>query len=281
MSTAKSTVKSKPSRKKEGVVKKMREFDMSPAGKVVYYPDFEGLPIPEGSKLTKELIKNAVDGMKNFNACAWYAKETDILPDRIKASHTACHAGLNDTYKNSWYLDLVKWNPLTKDSIPNAKKIYQMLVSKDSPWADALENAYILWDKEEDRLLGIYLENFGKDIPKDCFRLFINLMIAIRCVSEHRSMRDSWKLKKPPTNTLLGWFISLDLVIMGHDWASRHGRDKSWLKDLFLKRHSLKAYGGKDAVSSYGNSVYKGGNGLNATVDDIIEVEKEMGYASV
>lgn len=276
--TKKSTVKSKPSERKM-----LLEFDMSPACKVLNYPDFEGFPEREDNKLTRAILKNTVDAAQKFGLCAWYSNSTGLVGDADQAVpiYTACHAGLHSDYKNSWYLDLVIWSKLSQAQKPMAKKIYKMLVSKDSPWADALENAYILWHPEEDRLLGIYVDNFGKDIPKGCFKLFINLMIAIRCVSEHRYMRDAWKEKVKPTKTFLGWFVFLSGSNgYGHDWPHIGARGKSWVKKLFSKQHDLSFYKGADSISSYCNSVFHGDKDHEGcTLEMVTEVEKERNYA--
>ncbi len=280
MLTSKSTVKSKPSKKAS---KKMatKEFDMTPAGKVIYYPHLAGLPIRNGSKLTLNHIVKAIESVTADGAwCSWYSTEIWTTNVKCSAGYTACHAGLNDSFENSFYLDLINWQKLAEKSIPNAKKIYDMLVSKDSPWADAIQNAYLIYNEEGDRLLGIYMEDLGRDVPEGCRRLFVNLLIALRCVSEHRAHRDAYAAKANPFGTLLGWFINASIDSgYGHNWTYYNEKGASWIKKLFGKQHSNAKYPKqKDVFSSYCNGVFFGEGAEMVGADLIKKVEKELGY---
>lgn len=281
MSTTKSTALSKPSKKT--VKKKMttkKEFDMTPAGRIVYYPHLAGLPIPPDSKLTIKHIVDAVEVAKKRNWCSWYTREEWTDNEKCRA-YTACHADLkNAGYEDSFYLDLVNWQKLPEAAIPNAKKIYNMLVSKDSPWADALENVYLIYNEEGDRLLGVYSEQLGRDIPKGCRRLFVNFLIALRCVSEHRTSRDAYK-ENNTFKTLLGWFIYTSVACgFGHNWIHYGVRGRDWVRKLFLKQHSLEQYGReRDCFTSFCNSVYLGTKEDHEKLEESIkEVEKELNY---
>lgn len=252
---------------------------MTPAGKVVYYPHLAGLPINPKSKLTIQHIVDAIANAAKTNWCSWYTTEEWTNMASCHAGYTACHAGLNNTFADSFYLDLINWQRLAEKSIPNAKKIYDMLVSKDSPWADALENAYLIYNEEGDRLLGIYLEELGRDVPKGCRRLFVNLLIALRCVSEHRSHRDAYA-KANPFSTFLGWFIQASLDSgYGHNWIFYQEKGKTWVQKLFKKEHSVQKYkGDPDKFTSYCNGVFFGEGADGVSSDMIKEVEKELGY---
>ncbi len=259
-----------------------KEFDMTPAGKIVYYPHLAGLPIREGSKLTHAKIVAAIAAAstdEDGDWCSWYTYENWTDEKNCYARYTACHAALNDGFAKSFYLDLINWQKLAEKSVPNAKKIYDMLVSKDSPWADALVNAYLIYNEEGDRLLGLYLEDLGRDVPEGCRRLFVNLLIALRCVSEHRACRDAWA-KPNPFSTLLGWFIDTSIATgYGHNWIFRGAKGSSWIKNLFGKKHSHKNYGkDRDRFTNYCNGVFFGEDDAPVTMELIKQVEKELGY---
>lgn len=274
MLTKKSTVKSKLSKRK--AVKKMKEFDMTPAGKVVYYPHLDDLPMRKGSALTPKHIVDAIEKASKGDWCSWYTTEKWTDDKECKAGYKYCHADLSNDYAKSFYLDLVNWQKLGVKSVNNAKKIYNMLVSKDSPWVEVVENAYLIYDPATERLLGVYYEDLGKAIPKDCRRLFVNFLIALRSVSEHRANRDAWAVNNP-FGTLLGWFISSSLDSgYGHNWMYYGVKGKVWVKNLFNKKHSNQHYDG-DHFSSSCNGVYSGAGG-DPTPEEIKEVEKELGY---
>jgi len=265
-------------------------FDMRPAGKIVYYPDFEGLPFPKESKLTPETLKNTIDkaatgkhpDMRGEGWCAWFTQEHCFEAEGVyfKTMAPYCHARLDSVVQKSFYLDLINWRKLSAKQKEGAKEIYKMLVSVDSPWADALKNAYLIFDKEEDRLLGVYVEELGRDVPKGVRLLFCNAMIALRVVSEHRNVRDYW-VQKRETNTILGHFV-LASVSAGywHNWYPNNFSEDVF-RSVLLKEHDTKNYYGNDRFSAICNYIF--GKEKEKTpkvgLDTILKVEKELKYA--
>ena len=237
VSTRKSIAKSKPSNQK--VKRKVKTFDMTCAGNILYYPDFEGLPIKEGSLMTPLRLKNSIDYSKEFGGWVsyytcekWYKEK----PDAFVAEYRHCHAEIKNKqfFSNTFLLDLINWGVVGKASEEMTSKMHKMLISKDSPWADALTNVYFLVDKEKDRLLGVYVKDMDTDIAPELRRLFVNFLIAIRALSEHRECREAMKKETLKTGTLLGSFIAVTYPLgVWHNWISSGVLGKKWVESLF------------------------------------------------
>lgn len=265
----------------------MKTFDMTCAGNILYYPDFKGLPIKEGSLMTPLRLKNSIDHSKEFGGWVSYytcEKWYNEGRDGFLAKYRHCHAEIKNKqyFSNTFLLDLINWGIVGKDSEEMTSKMHKMLISKDSPWADALTNVYFLVDKEKDRLLGVYVKDMDVDIAPELRRLFVNFLIAIRALSEHRECREAMKKETLKTGTLLGSFIAVTYPLgVWHNWISSGDLGKKWVESLFKKNHSLAFYGEKPALvfTNMCNGVYPPvpGEGM-LTEEKIIEVEKELGY---
>lgn len=269
----KSTVLSKPS----------KTFDMTPCAPVLIAPKFEGLEIRGRSKLTPAIVDATIKkANKDSGWCSYYCSESSIIDGKYcSANYTACHAGLsNDNYRNTFYLDVVKWSPLTsEEQVENAKQVYNMLVSKDSPWAEALKNGQLLYS-EDGRLLAVYFSRVLENAEGN-LRLLANFLIALRCVTEHRSFRDALKEGRGEFKTWLAWFIEQTILAgAGHNWYSRNGFNMEAVEKLFEQKHSLEGYQGKDSFTSYCNDVYKGKAGASdpVTKGNLLTFEKEKNY---